>query len=68
MMIDPQAVYLFSLVRILFSVSTACLKSSIGKRTQCNHDGRVFLKTLLRPVVCHNLIITLPAYTCNIRM
>ena len=45
MMIDRQAFYLFSFLRIPFAVSTACIKSSVGKRTQCNLDGSVFLKT-----------------------
>ena len=36
---------IFYFVRILFDVSTACLKSFIGKSTRYNLDGRVFLKT-----------------------
>ena len=46
MIIDLQAVCLFfSFVSILFVVLTACLKYSIGKSTQYNLYGRVFLKT-----------------------
>ena len=36
---------IFSLVNILLAVSTAFLKSSIGKSTHYNFDGRVFLNT-----------------------
>ena len=36
---------IFSLVSILLGVSTAILKSSIGKSTQYNFDERVFLNT-----------------------
>ena len=36
---------IFSLVNIVLAVSTACLKSTLGKRTQYNFVGRVFLNT-----------------------
>ena len=35
----------FALVNILFAVSTACLRSSIGKSIQYNFGGSVFLNT-----------------------
>ena len=36
---------IFSFISILFAVSTTCLKSSIGKNTQYNFEGSVFLNT-----------------------
>ena len=39
----------FSLVNILYAVSTACLKSSIGNKIQYNFVGKVFLNT---PNIC----------------
>ena len=36
---------IFSFVKILFAISTAYHKSTIGKRTQYSLVGRVFLKT-----------------------
>ena len=35
----------FSFVNILYAVSTACLKPSIGNSTQYNFIGSVFLNT-----------------------
>ena len=35
----------FSLVNILFAVSTACLRSSMGNNIQYNFVGSVFLNT-----------------------
>ena len=36
---------IYSFISILLAISTACLKSIMGKRTQYNFVGRVFLKT-----------------------
>ena len=41
-MTNPLIVYLFYLVNILFAVSTACLRFSIGNNTQYNLVGNVF--------------------------
>ena len=47
----------FSLVNILFAVSTACLRSSMGNSIQYNFVGSVFLNT----VALHTLNVLLPA-------
>ena len=36
---------IFSFVNILFAVSTACLRSSVGNNIQYNFVGSAFLKT-----------------------
>ena len=54
-MSDLLIVYLsFSLVNILLAVSTVCLNSYMGNRTQYNFVGSVFFWILLKFVVLHS--------------